>query len=565
MLNSLLSHAQSIVVKMPTSNWTRSELYYSTATTRPPGVRAGSTTQLIPQCRSCRPPVNLLRASGYPEDPRPAGPGLRLGRRTLSLTSHSTIKTPSERPDAQSNKPASNRGSVNFLLDQQGLLIEFGKGRSTKLSVTCLSSATNSEYSLPSAAFSQPPRLMFMNGAGQRLVETFEVSRTEPRIYPVASPLVHQQGRDTFVLCIAANQDALHITFATHQIPLDIQPTRVDMEVEGLSLTWPDGHKSFIEFSFLLQNSYEPPLGPSRQLTSSQIRKTKYLWDKTIISYMPQVSYNDIFSSDESTWKGDFYVLEWLRKIDKYGFCLVDDVPSNPEATEELLKRIAFIRETHYGAFWDFTANMEHGDTAYTNLPLGAHTDTTYFSDPAGLQLFHLLSPPTSHEGGKSLLVDGFAAAEKLRREQPAAYRVLSEVPIDTHASGGTDVAFKPVLPQPVFSHHPRTGELTIIRWNPDDRLPIRGRSGQEVKQLYLAIREWEKIIKSDQMELWTQMKMGQALIFDNHRVLHGRSSFTGSRRLCGGYVNRDDYRSRLRSLEQRLSSSCPKSMEEES
>ncbi|KAH9461915.1 hypothetical protein Pst134EA_004753 [Puccinia striiformis f. sp. tritici] len=509
MLNSLLSHAQSIVVKMPTSNWTRSELYYSTATTRPPGVRAGSTTQLIPQCRSCRPPVNLLRASGYPEDPRPAGPGLRLGRRTLSLTSHSTIKTPSERPDAQSNKPASNRGSVNFLLDQQGLLIEFGKGRSTKFDHIWLRDNCRCEK-------------CFHPHTKQRLVETFE-------------------------------------------IPLDIQPTRVDMEVEGLSLTWPDGHKSFIEFSFLLQNSYEPPLGPSRQLTSSQIRKTKYLWDKTIISYMPQVSYNDIFSSDESTWKGDFYVLEWLRKIDKYGFCLVDDVPSNPEATEELLKRIAFIRETHYGAFWDFTANMEHGDTAYTNLPLGAHTDTTYFSDPAGLQLFHLLSPPTSHEGGKSLLVDGFAAAEKLRREQPAAYRVLSEVPIDTHASGGTDVAFKPVLPQPVFSHHPRTGELTIIRWNPDDRLPIRGRSGQEVKQLYLAIREWEKIIKSDQMELWTQMKMGQALIFDNHRVLHGRSSFTGSRRLCGGYVNRDDYRSRLRSLEQRLSSSCPKSMEEES
>ncbi|KAI9623109.1 hypothetical protein KEM48_009534, partial [Puccinia striiformis f. sp. tritici PST-130] len=340
MLNSLLSHAQSIVVKMPTSNWTRSELYYSTATTRPPGVRAGSTTQLIPQCRSCRPPVNLLRASGYPEDPRPAGPGLRLGRRTLSLTSHSTIKTPSERPDAQSNKPASNRGSVNFLLDQQGLLIEFGKGRSTKFDHIWLRDNCRCEK-------------CFHPHTKQRLVETFEVSRTEPRIYPVASPLVHQQGRDTFVLCIAANQDALHITFATHQIPLDIQPTRVDMEVEGLSLTWPDGHKSFIEFSFLLQNSYEPPLGPSRQLTSSQIRKTKYLWDKTIISYMPQVSYNDIFSSDESTWKGDFYVLEWLRKIDKYGFCLVDDVPSNPEATEELLKRIAFIRETHYGAFWD--------------------------------------------------------------------------------------------------------------------------------------------------------------------------------------------------------------------
>lgn len=31
------------------------------------------------------------------------------------------------------------------------------------------------------------------------------------------------------------------------------------------------------------------------------------------------------------------------------------------------------------GGFWDFTANLKHGDTAYTNVALKAHTDTTYF------------------------------------------------------------------------------------------------------------------------------------------------------------------------------------------
>ena len=30
--------------------------------------------------------------------------------------------------------------------------------------------------------------------------------------------------------------------------------------------------------------------------------------------------------------------------------------------------------------------------------------------------------------------------------------------------------------------------------------------------------------------------------VFDNWRVLHGRSSFTGKRRLYGAYINRDDY-----------------------
>lgn len=41
--------------------------------------------------------------------------------------------------------------------------------------------------------------------------------------------------------------------------------------------------------------------------------------------------------------------------------------------------------------------------------------------------------------------------------------------------------------------------------------------------------------------------------VFDNLRVLHGRSSYTGTRRLCGAYVNGDDYRSRLRGLQKQF------------
>ena len=43
---------------------------------------------------------------------------------------------------------------------------------------------------------------------------------------------------------------------------------------------------------------------------------------------------------------------------------------------------------SHYGGFWDFTSDLKHSDTAYTPLPLPAHTDTTYYGQSAGLQLF---------------------------------------------------------------------------------------------------------------------------------------------------------------------------------
>ena len=41
----------------------------------------------------------------------------------------------------------------------------------------------------------------------------------------------------------------------------------------------------------------------------------------------------------------------------------------------------------------------------------------------------------------------------------------------------------------------------------------------------------------------------GEAILFDNWRVLHGRLAYTGHRHLCGCYVNREDFLSRRRTL----------------
>jgi trimethyllysine dioxygenase len=53
--------------------------------------------------------------------------------------------------------------------------------------------------------------------------------------------------------------------------------------------------------------------------------------------------------------------------------------------------------------------------------------------------------------------------------------------------------------------------------------------------------------LKEKGNEYWEQLTPGKVLIFDNWRVLHGRSSFTGKRRICGGYINRDDWISRYK------------------
>ncbi|KAI0315568.1 hypothetical protein OF83DRAFT_342642 [Amylostereum chailletii] len=318
----------------------------------------------------------------------------------------------------------------------------------------------------------------------------------------------------------------------TFEIPADIEPANVRSTEEGLVVDWqPTSHQhtSFYPWSWLKLNTYDPPAPPAPS--------EKIAWGSKILQEPPMVSYEDIMAADGHG------LYKWLSKIDKFGFCFVSGVPPTPEATEELSSLIGFIRETHYGKFWDFTADLARGDTAYTNLALPAHTDNTYFTDPCGIQLFHLLSH-TEGKGGATLLVDGFYVASILKELHPEVYQLLSTVPITAHAAGEDDILYRAT--RPVLAHDPFTGELQSVRWNNDDRSVVRGVPSGSMMQWYDAIRTWNKFLTSPDSEYWVQLAPGTAVAIDNHRVLHGRSAFTGIRRMCGAYIGTDEFHSKL-------------------
>lgn len=217
----------------------------------------------------------------------------------------------------------------------------------------------------------------------------------------------------------------------------------------------------------------------------------------------------------------------------KFGFCFVDGCPVTEKATQELLERIAFIRHTHYGSlesciytclgltnafaggFWQFTSDLAIKDSAYTQLALPAHTDTTYFTDPVGLHSFHLLSH-TDGEGGTSLLVDGFTAAEVLRLESPEAFDALCRIKVRWHASGNDGVNIMSDRSFPVLTlEEPQPGEnakVSQIRWNNDDRAAIQADDPREVAEFYSAARKWVKILRRPECEYWQQLKPGRFL-----------------------------------------------------
>ena len=186
-------------------------------------------------------------------------------------------------------------------------------------------------------------------------------------------------------------------------------------------------------------------------------------------------------------------------------------MPHTPEATQALVEQLAYIMPSHYGGFWDFTSDLKHSDTAYTPLPLPAHTDTTYYGQSAGLQLFHCLK--VSATGGESLLVDGYKAAQLLRSEHPDSYKILSRTPVPAHSAGDPNFFFQ-VRSKPILCHDlVGTGELVQVRWNNDDRSAMSDFPGEGgVDAFYEAIRRWNEILTRRDMEYWFQLVPGRAL-----------------------------------------------------
>ncbi|XP_072285628.1 trimethyllysine dioxygenase, mitochondrial [Pyxicephalus adspersus] len=313
----------------------------------------------------------------------------------------------------------------------------------------------------------------------------------------------------------------------TASVELDIRPAKVRIDETTLYLTWPDGHMTRYGLDWLSQNSYE---GQKQQLVQPRI-----LWNANIYkdANVPSVTYSDFLETNEG-------LRDFLKNFLLYGIAFVDDVPATREDTERVAQRISHIRETIYGKMWDLTSDFSRGDTAYTKLALDRHTDTTYFQEPCGMQLFHCLR----HEGtgGRTLLVDGFYAAEQVRQHHLEDFDLLSTVPLKHEYIENVGASHNHMVGiGPVMNVYPWNKELYMIRYNNYDRAVINTVPYDLVHRWYSAHRILTNELRRPENELWVKLKPGKVLFVDNWRVLHGRESFTGYRQLCGCYLTRDD------------------------
>ncbi|KAK6195214.1 hypothetical protein SNE40_000687 [Patella caerulea] len=303
-------------------------------------------------------------------------------------------------------------------------------------------------------------------------------------------------------------------------------PANVELESDGqeLKITWKDNHITRYDISWLKENSF------SRE---SKLPIKQFYWtgEKMRSEDRPVVDYDDYMKTEEGLKQSLYYLL-------KYGFTIVQGSPATIEDTGNIAERVANIMETCFGRVWSFTSDFERADTAYSNMGIGCHTDTTYLTCPAGIQVFHCMEH--DGEGGETLLVDGFQAAHKLRQDHEEDFNYLTHaiVPHEFVDKKSKDHYYS--LGH-VLSVAPTSRDLTHIRFNMYDLAPLSTIPQADVKQFYTAYNRLRKNLVNPSNEFWLKLKPGMVLLVDNWRILHGRSSFTGKRVVCGCYINRND------------------------
>lgn len=301
-----------------------------------------------------------------------------------------------------------------------------------------------------------------------------------------------------------------------------------DTDARSLTLNWRDGHVSRFDAGWLHQRR------PGQELATLLPSATP--WPE---NFTPNhVDHADFVGDGDGRSR-------WASALLRDGLVMLDHGPCELEEVSRIAESIGPMRSTNFGGRFDVRSVPNPNNAAYTAIGLELHTDLPNWRQPPDIQLLYCLE--NDAEGGESSFADGFAAAETLRAENPAAFRVLSETLIDFRfQDDGHDIAVREPVIDLDEAGNPR--EIRFNNWIRDTlSLPP-----DQIEAWYDAYRAFWQILRRPERRVELTLEPGQMVAFDNRRVLHGRNAFdpnTGKRHLQGTYLDLDMLQSHLRVL----------------
>ena len=328
--------------------------------------------------------------------------------------------------------------------------------------------------------------------------------------------------------------------------------------------------------NYLDQHNYQRLYEPS--LLDPNIKFSKYKVEDNLLKIEFTDNSNGVFSIDsliqelnskdiipkKTPWKNQFkelpiydfkslnedkYISELLNDFQELGFVIVKNTSAEEGTVIKFAEMFGPVRTTNFGKHFDVVSKPKANDLAYTSLGIKAHTDNPYRKPMPGIQILHCIA--NEAKGGDSSLVDGYAVAEYLRKEEPEMYEVLTT----------TDVLFKFVDKDIILENYGKLIELddsgNYLQSRFSGRLDyVPYLEPKKLESFYTARKKLYYLYESEEFELNFRLESGMLMMFDNIRVLHGRTEYdvnTGFRHLQGCYIDHDSTEGKLRRLKSNL------------
>lgn len=228
--------------------------------------------------------------------------------------------------------------------------------------------------------------------------------------------------------------------------------------------------------------------------------------------------------------------LAWLTRTLQDGIGFMVDVAAEETAILDAARLAGQVLETNYGLVFDVRAVPQPENLAYSDRGLGLHTDNPYRDPVPGFQVLHVLV--AAPDGGDSLFADGVALALHLRERAPRDFELLARTPVPfRYRSDAADLFAE----RPLIELDSR-GAVTAVHYNSRAIAPLT-LPVSECAQFYAAYRRFAAMLQEPRFQMRTRMAALQLVVFDNRRILHGRTGFESNlhpRHLRGCYLTRD-------------------------
>ncbi len=318
---------------------------------------------------------------------------------------------------------------------------------------------------------------------------------------------------------------------ALRDLPADTRMTAAALDGDAVRITFaPEGKTIGFDPAWLAAHAYDRGARSSRGWLPPEIAP----WEAGLMADVPVGDLQELS-------QGGGALQDWLGRVNRHGFGKVVNGPVESGALFRIVDLFGYVRETNYGRHFEVRTEVNPTNLAYTGLGLQAHTDNPYRDPVPTIQVLYCLE--SSAAGGENMVVDGFAAALRLREENADYFDVLADHCARFEYTGESGVCL--TARRPMIELAP-DGELVAVRFNNRSLAAVTDVPFEKMASWYAAYRRLGEIIDDEAMEVTFRLNPGEGFVVDNTRVLHARKGYSGegTRWLQGCYADKDGLRS---------------------